>query len=198
MTERNPSQYNIGNCTVHLLSAYRWPAGQHPPSVKPTFIFINTKGSHRILSRASCIQFTPYLRHIYVSFSHPRTDLPTPPPNLLKSNADIRKGNNKNKLLPVTRALYASVTRHYPSEECSAPTHSLQGARRNGVFIFGTYDMPKRIGNLTSDVYTFWGAQSWLYKLIIYIVCFEIEYILVSQFKNVDVMATQASSSGIY
>jgi hypothetical protein len=58
--------------------------------------------------------------------------------------------------------------------------------------------MPKRIGNLTSDVYTFWGAQSWLYKLIIYIVCFEIEYILVSQFKNVDVMATQASSSGIY
>jgi len=40
--------------------------------------------------------------------------------------------------------------------------------------------------------------QSWFYELIISIVYFEIEYIVESQFKNVDVMATQAPSSGIY
>jgi len=51
---------------------------------------------------------------------------------------------------------------------------------------------------LTSDVYTYWGMQSWCYKLISSIVCFEIEYTLESQLKNVDMMATQASSSGTY
>lgn len=56
----------------------------------------------------------------------------------------------------------------------------------------------KTLWKLTSDVYIFWGMQSWFNKLIISIVCFEIEYILESQFKNVDVMVTQASSSGIY
>jgi len=40
--------------------------------------------------------------------------------------------------------------------------------------------------------------QRWFYKLIISIVSFEIGYILESPLKNVDVMATQAPSSGIY
>jgi len=76
----------------------------------------------------------------------------------------------------------------------------LQSARRSKERCLHTWHLghAETCWKLTSDVYIFWGMQSWFYELIISIVYFEIEYIVESQFKNVDVMATQAPSSGIY